>query len=149
MTLTVNPLCRKKTKMTDINGRLRKAQECVHPRRRHMCSMTRDVSVIKAKYSDTDAKRQYINEALNDKTLLAGLNRHVHISEVNMASLHATVRKGGVDVPTLARSLGISIEVAKRVCDVTTQRGWKSMIYPSLNLQRSMNDRYMRSRRLL
>jgi hypothetical protein len=86
--------------------------------------MTREVSVVKAKYSDTDAKLQNINEALNDKTLLAGLNRHVHISEVNISSLHATVLKDGVDVPTLARDLGIYIELAKRTRDVTTQRGW-------------------------
>jgi hypothetical protein len=46
--------------------------------------MTWEVSVIKAKYSDTDAKLQNINGALNDKMLLAGLNHHVHISEVNM-----------------------------------------------------------------
>jgi hypothetical protein len=75
--------------------------------------MTREVSVLKAKYSDTDAKLQNINESLNYKTLLAGLNRHVHIFEVNMSSLHATVRKGGLDVSTLARNLGISLEVAK------------------------------------
>jgi hypothetical protein len=87
--------------------------------------MTREVSVIKAKYSDTDVKLQKINEAINDKTLLVGLNRHLHISEVNMSSLHATMMNGGVDVPTLARNLGISLEVSNRTRAVTTQRGVK------------------------
>jgi hypothetical protein len=102
--------------------------------------MTRQVSVIEAKYSDTDVKLHYINEALNGKTLLAGLNRNVHISEVNMFSLHATVRKGGVDLPTLESNLGISLGVAKRTRVVTTQRGAKSMTYPSLNRRRSTSD---------
>jgi chromosome segregation ATPase len=103
----------KKSNMTDVNRLLRKAQDNLHPGRRQIFSMTREVSVIKAKYSDTDAKLQHINEALNDKMLLAGLKRHVHISVVKMYSLHATVRKGGVDVPTLSRNLGISLEMAK------------------------------------
>jgi hypothetical protein len=91
--------------------------------RTQICSMTREVGVIKAKYIDTDAKLQHINEALDDKTLLTGLNRNVHISEVNMSSLYITVRKGGVDMHTLARNLGISLEVAKRTRAVTNQRG--------------------------
>jgi hypothetical protein len=130
--------------MTDANGQLRKAQDNSHPRRRQICSMTREVSVIKTKYSDTGVKLQNINEALNDKILLAGLNRHVDISEVNVSSLHATMRKGGVDVSTLAMKLGISLEVAKRTHAVTTQRVAKSMIYPRLNQWRSTewNMRY-------
>jgi hypothetical protein len=94
--------------------------------RTQIYSMMREVSVIKAKYIDTDAKLQHINEALDDKTLLTGLNRNVHIS--NMSSLYVTVRKGGVDMQTMARSLGISLEVAKQTRNVTTQRGVKSMI---------------------
>jgi hypothetical protein len=52
--------------MNDANGQLRKTQDNSHPRRRQICSMMREVSVITAKYSDTDAKLQNINEALND-----------------------------------------------------------------------------------
>jgi hypothetical protein len=110
--------------------------------------MTREGSVTKAKYSGTDAKLHHINGDLNEKKIVAGLNSNVHISEVNMSSLHAMVRKGSVDVPTLARNLGISLEVAKPMRAVTTQRGVKSMIYPSLNRRRSMNDRHMRYMRL-
>jgi hypothetical protein len=47
--------------MTDANGRLGKAQDNSHPRRRQIFSMTREVSVIKAKYNNTDAKLQHIN----------------------------------------------------------------------------------------
>jgi hypothetical protein len=55
------------------------------------------------------------------------------LSEVNMISLHATGRKGGIDIPMLERDLGISLEVAKRTRAGTTQREVKLMIYPSLN----------------
>ena len=147
-----NPHCEsyasQESDTTDVNGQLLTIQEAPRPRRRQICSVTREVSVIKAKYSDTDAKLQHINEALDDKTLLAGLHRNVQISEVNMSSLNVTVRKGGVDVPTLARNLGISLEAASRTRAVTTQRGVKSMIYPSLNRRRSTNDRHTRYRRL-
>jgi hypothetical protein len=80
--------------MTDANGQLRTIQKAPHPRRRQICSVAREVSVIKARYSDTDAKLQHINEALDDKILLVGLHRNVQISEMNMSSLNVTVRKG-------------------------------------------------------
>jgi hypothetical protein len=134
--------------MTDANGQLRTIQDAPHPRLRQICSVAHEVSVIKARYIDTDAKLQHINEALDDKTLLAGLHRNVQISEMNMSSLNVTVRKGGVDVPTLARNLGISLEAASRTRAVTTQRGVKSMIYPSLSQRRSTNNRHTRYRRL-
>jgi hypothetical protein len=144
MTLTVNLMRRKKTTLLTRMGDFERLKTIRTRGDVKFCSMNRDVSVIKAKYSDTDAKLQNINEALNDKTLLTGLKRHVHLSEVNISSLHAIVRKVGVDVPTLARNLGISLEVAKQTRDVTTQRGVKSMIYPSLNRRRSTNFQHMK-----
>jgi hypothetical protein len=100
--------------MTDVNGQLRTIQDASHPRLQQICYVAHEVSVIKARYSDTDAKLQHINEAPDDKTLLAGLHRNVQISEMNMSFLNVTVRKGTVDVPTLARNLGISLESASR-----------------------------------
>jgi hypothetical protein len=100
--------------MTDANGQLRTIQDAHHPQWRQICSVAHEVSVIKVRYSDTDAKLQHINEALDDKTLLTGLHRNVQISEMSMSSLNVTVRKGGIDVPTLARNLGISLEAASR-----------------------------------
>jgi hypothetical protein len=73
----------------------------------------------------------------------------VHISEVNMSSLTADIRDGGGDdVATLAKNFGIGIEVAKISRLVTTQRGVKRMIHPSLSVRFRTNDRQLRYRRL-
>jgi hypothetical protein len=61
------------------------------------------------------------------------MKSHVHISEVNMSSFKADMRDGGrVDVATLGHNFGIGVESAKRTRLVTTQRGVKLMIHPSL-----------------
>jgi hypothetical protein len=48
---------------------------------------------------------------------------------------------GGVYVATLANNFGIGIKAAKRTRLVTTQRGVKRMIQPSLSVRLRMNDR--------
>jgi hypothetical protein len=59
------------------------------------------------------------------------------------------MRDGGrFDVATLANNFGIGIEVAKRTRLVTTQRGVKRMIHPSLSVRFRTNDRQLRYRRL-
>jgi hypothetical protein len=55
--------------------------------------------------------------------------------------------KGGVDAATLAKHFGIGIEAAKRTRIVTTQRGARKMIHPSLNKRYKTNDRQLRYRR--
>jgi hypothetical protein len=77
------------------------------------------------------------------------MTSHVHIYEVNMSSLTADIRDGGgVDVATLAKNFGIGIEAAKRTRLVTTQRGVKRMIHPSLSVRLRKNDRQLRYLRL-
>jgi hypothetical protein len=56
--------------------------------------------------------------------------------------------KAGIDAATLAKNWGIGIEAAKRKRLVTTQRGIRRIIYPSLTKRYKTNDRQLRYRRL-
>jgi hypothetical protein len=56
--------------------------------------------------------------------------------------------RGGVDAVTLAKKFGISIEAAKRTRLVTTQRGVRKIIHPSLNKRYKTNDSQLRYRHL-
>jgi hypothetical protein len=56
--------------------------------------------------------------------------------------------KWGFDAATLAKNWGIGIEAAKRTRLVTTQRGIRRMIHPSLTKRYKTNDRQLRYRRL-
>jgi hypothetical protein len=56
--------------------------------------------------------------------------------------------KAGVDAATLAKNWGIGIEAAKMTRLVTTQRGIRRMIHPSLTKRYKTNDRQLRYRRL-
>jgi hypothetical protein len=83
------------------------------------------------------------------QSLLKEMTSHVHISEVNMSSLKVGMCDGdGVDATTLAKNFGIGIEAAKRKRLVTTQRGVKQMIHPSLSVRFRTNDMQLRYRRL-
>jgi hypothetical protein len=100
-------------------------------------------------YSDTSAKLQDLSAVLYHSTLLAELNQNVNITDINVSSIHATMRdKGGVDAVTLANNFGIDIEAAKRTRLVTTQRGLSKMIHPSLRKSYKTNDRHLRYWRL-
>jgi hypothetical protein len=56
--------------------------------------------------------------------------------------------KAGVDAATLAKNWGIGLEAAKRTRLVTTQRGTRRMIHPSLTKRYNMNGRQIRYHRL-
>jgi hypothetical protein len=56
--------------------------------------------------------------------------------------------KAGVDAATLAKKWGIGLEAAKRTRLVTTQRGIRRIIHPSLTKRYNKNDRQLRYRRL-
>jgi hypothetical protein len=56
--------------------------------------------------------------------------------------------KAGVDAAALAKNWDIGIEAAKRTRLVTTQRGIRIMIHPSLTKRYKTNDRQLRYRRL-
>jgi hypothetical protein len=100
-------------------------------------------------FSDTTIKLQALSLTLDNSSLLQEMTSHVHISEVNISSLTADMRDGdGVDVATLAKNFGIGIEAAKRTRLVTTQKGVKWMIHPSLSVRFRTNVRQLRYRRL-
>jgi hypothetical protein len=55
-------------------------------------------------------------------------NSNLNISLVKSEMRH----KAGIDAATLAKNWGIGLEAAKRTRPVTTQRGIRRMIHPSL-----------------
>jgi hypothetical protein len=68
---------------------------------------------------------------------------------LNISLVKSEMRdKAGVDAATLAKNWGIGIEAAKRTRLVTTQRGIRRMIHPSLTKRYKTNDRQLRYRRL-
>jgi hypothetical protein len=68
---------------------------------------------------------------------------------VNLSLVKSEMRnKAGVDAETLAINWGIGIEAVKRTRLVTTQRGIRRMIHPSLTKRYKTNDRHLRYRRL-
>jgi hypothetical protein len=86
---------------------------------------------------------------LDNNTLLAELKHNVNIADLNVSYIHATLRDtGGVAAATLAMNFGIGIEEAKRARLVTTQRGARKMIHPSMNKRYKTNNRQLRHRRL-
>jgi O-acetyl-ADP-ribose deacetylase (regulator of RNase III) len=93
------------------------------------------------KDSDTAAKLQDLSIVLGDITLLADLKRYANISDLIVSSANAMIRdKGGVDAASLANNWGIEIEAAKRTHLVTTQRGIRKMMHPSLTNLYKKND---------
>jgi hypothetical protein len=70
-------------------------------------------------------------------------------SNLNVSMVKSEMRdKGGIDAATLANNWGIGIEASKRTRLVTTQRGIRRMIHPSLTKRYKTNDRQLRYRRL-
>jgi hypothetical protein len=64
-----------------------------------------------------------------------------------LLSMQQCGTRGGVEAVTLVNNLGIGIEAAKRTRLVTTRRGARKMIHPSLNKRYKTNDRQLRYRR--
>jgi hypothetical protein len=121
--------------MTDSWGR-RKVSGDLHPKRRQVCSLRQkefEIKQLTVKYSDTSAKLQSISVVFDDSTLLAELNCHTNIPDLNVSFVNTTMQgNGGVDAATLANNWGIGIEASNRTRLVTTQRGIRRMIHPSL-----------------
>jgi hypothetical protein len=66
---------------------------------------------------------------------------------LNISLVKSEMRdKVGIDAATLAKNWGIGIEAAKRTRLVTTQRGIRRMIHPSLTKIYKKNDRQLRYR---
>jgi hypothetical protein len=105
--------------------------------------------LLSTKYSDTSAKLQDLSPFIDDGTLLAKLDNVTTTTDLNMSLVNYEMRdKAGVDAATLANNLGIGIEAVERTRLVTTQRGIRRMIHPSLTKRYNTNDRKLRYRRL-
>jgi hypothetical protein len=97
------------------------------------------------KYSDTSEKLKDLSAVLDDGTLLEELHFHATTTYLNVSSVNSIMRdKGGVDASTLAKNWGIGIEAAKRTRLVTTKRGKRRMLHPSLTKRYKTNDRQLR-----
>jgi hypothetical protein len=121
-----------------------------HPKRRQVCSLCQkeaEVKLLSSKYSDTSAELQDLSPMFYDGMLLAELDNITPNLNVSLVKSEMR-RKAGVDAATLAKNWGIGIEVAKRMRLVTTQRGIRRMIHPSLTKRYKTNDRQLRCRRL-
>jgi hypothetical protein len=118
-----------------------------HPKRRQVCSLRQkeaEVKLISTKYSDTSAKLQDLSPVLDDGTFLAELDNVTTATDLNVSLVKSEMRdKAGVDTATLAKNWGIGIEAAKGMPLVTTQRGIRRMIHPSLKKQYKTNDRQL------
>jgi hypothetical protein len=133
--------------MMDSWGNLKVSGDC-HPKRRQVCSLCQkeaETKLLSSKYSDTSAKLQDLSSVLDDGTLLAeldGTNLNLNISLVKSEMRD----KAGVDAATFAKKWGIGLEAAKRTRLLTTQRGVRRMIHPSLTKRYKTNDRQLRYR---
>jgi hypothetical protein len=132
--------------MTDSWGNLKVIGD-FHPKRRQVCSLLQKEAEIKlrsARYSDTSAKLQDLSPVLDDRTLLAELESVTTTTDLNMSLMKSEMRENaGVDAATLANNWGIRSEASKRMRLVTTKRGIRRMIHPSLtNRQKPMTGSY-------
>jgi hypothetical protein len=94
------------------------------------------------KYSEASAKLQDLSIVLNYRALLVELKRIASISDLSVFSVTATMRdKGRVYAETLTKNWGIRVEAAKTRRLVTSQRGIRKMIHPTLTKRYNTNDR--------
>jgi hypothetical protein len=135
--------------MMDSWGNIKVSGDC-HPKIRQVCSLCQKEEEIKhlsSKYSDTSTKLQDLSAVLDDRTLLEELDDNK--LNLNVSLVKSEMRdKGGIYAASLAKNWGIGIEAAKRTRLVTTQRGIRRMVHPSLTKRYKTNDRQLRYRRL-
>jgi hypothetical protein len=124
----------------DSYGNIKVSSDC-HPKRRQVCSLRQkqaEIKLLSSKYSDTSAKLQDLYSVLDDGKLLAELDDNN--LNLNISLVKSEMRdKAGVS---------IGIEAAKRTRLVTTKRGIRRMIHPSLTKRYKTNCRQIRYRRL-
>jgi hypothetical protein len=125
-----------------------KIQGDFNPKWRKVCSLRQkevDIKFISVRYNDTSAKLQNLSAVLDDGTLLAELNCVTTTTDLNVYWVDSEMRnKAIVDAAILDKNWGIGIEAAKRMSLVTTQRGIRRMIHPSLTKQYKTKDRQLR-----
>ena len=66
----------------------------------------------------------------------------------SLAALHSTAAGKQFDPTILARNWGIDLTTARRTVGVTTQRGVRTVLHPTLSRRFRTNDRQLRYRRL-
>jgi hypothetical protein len=129
--------------MMESWGNIKVSGDC-HPKRRQVCSICQkeaEIKLLSSKYSDTSAKLQDLYAVLDDGTLVAELDDN----NLNVSLVKSEMRdKAGIDAAILANNWGIGIEEYKRTRLVTTQRGIRRMIHPSLTKRYKTNDRRYR-----
>jgi hypothetical protein len=83
--------------MMDSYGKL-KYSGSPHPKRRQVCSLRQKelgIEKLSASYSDTSAKLQDLYIVLDNGTLLEELKNNLNIDDMNVSSIHATMRDKG------------------------------------------------------
>jgi hypothetical protein len=137
--------------MMDSRGKLKFSAD-FHPKRRQVCSLRQkeaEVKLLSTKYIDASAKLQDLSPVLDDGTFLAEMENITTATDLNVSLVKSEIRdKAGVDAATLDNNWGIGIEAAKSTRLVTTQRGIRRMIQPSLTKRYNTNARQLRYRRL-
>jgi hypothetical protein len=137
--------------MTDSRENLNISGD-LHPKRRQVFSLRQkevEIKLLTAKYSDTSEKLQYLFAVLDDGNLLAELDFLTTTTYLNVFLVNSEMRdKDEVDSETVAKNWVIGIEAAKRTRLVTTKRGIRNMIHPSLTKRYKTNDRQMQYHRL-
>ena len=69
-------------------------------------------------------------------------------SSTTIAGVSTELRSEGIDAGTVAKNWGIGLETAKKTLKVTTQRGIRTVVHPTLSRRFRTNDRQLRYRRL-
>ena len=69
-------------------------------------------------------------------------------TSTTIAGVSTELRSEGIDAGTLAKNWGIGLETAKKTLKVTTQRGIRTVVHPTLSRRFRTNDRQLRYRRL-
>jgi len=114
----------------------------VQTRRLH--SVTRCLSIAQILNDiESDSKLLEVSPTLNDYTFAQACTSAVRIAGVTVKD-----RRPGIDARTLARNFGIGLNTAERTLKVTTQRGVRSVVNPTLSRRFRTNDRQFRYRRL-
>lgn len=89
-----------------------------------------------------------ISPVYDDSAFLAGLKSEVQVAHVELKAVNELSRRQGIQASNLAKNWGISPELAERTVRVTTQRGIRNVVHPTLSRRFRTNDRQLRYRRL-
>jgi len=100
---------------------------------------------LKPRAHQIAAFHQLDHEVLDDSLLYDALMMRC---DATLASVQTQQREWQVGPTSLAQTWGIGLQTAKRTLDVTTQRGIRTVLHPTLSRRFRTNDRQLRYRRL-